>query len=816
MNPQTGRWWASLSTALAAVIVAAAMSTPALADLQPHEADEEFEQRARQIYKLPQHCGRLVAEIDDQQVGLPMIGADYEVDVRGGLATVVVKQSFENPTDSTIEPIYEFPIYEKAAVYAMTMQIGERRVQAEIKRKKEAREEYEEAKRQGKQAALLDQDRPNLFVQRVANVEPGEQVEITLKYTHALPKDRGAYLLTVPLAVGERFTPRDMSKNRLVVGDGDSDPGATAGGARHAAAPEDVSVSVRIDGGMPVSHISSASHAIDVEELSEAVHRVELDASKGASDRHFRLAYGLSGDQTRVGVNSYWSDDTKQGYFDVLIEPPSEVRAEQVPRREVVFVVDRSGSMRRGRMDAANQFIIKVLGHLRADDHFRIIYFNTEVERFSEESLPATPDIVERAREYVRGTGSTGGTVMVPPLKEALEPTIHDDTLRMVVVVTDVKVSNEFEVIKTISEHVGEARMYAVGVGGDVNRYLLEEIGRAGRGFARQFEVDESVELAIDDAVRRLQKPVLTDISVDFGGLDARGITPQRVPDVFEGGSVRLHGQYTEPGRHTVKVHGTLGGESVTFEKDVEFASTAHDGKAVQLAWARERIADRMHILNTPQKLRPDELDDETLKEEITDLGLAHSLTTQWTSLVAVDEPAPSAQKQPPKSAASGASRSASVRSSSQSKSSSGELNLGIGTVSDAFGAGSTAPEKSAEASAAPKQAQGAAVAVDEISVSGGLEEKSVERVLKRSRMSLKRCYVRALRRDPTLHGELEIALEVGPAGRVTDVDLTSSSLESPPLEMCVTRSTKRLRFPRASEASEVSFSAALSTSAGP
>jgi hypothetical protein len=191
--------------------------------------DPKDDSEDRHVYELPDHSGRLIGKRGAQKIGLPKVEADYDVHVRGDLATVVVEQSFENPTGATIEPTYQFPLYEKAAVYGMTMRVGDRVIESEVQRKEQARETYEKAKRQGKKAALLEQDRPNLFTQKVANVEPDQKVEITLRYTHPVPKRRGTYRLTVPLSVSGAYTPLDMSDNRLVDDDPD-DPGNKSGG----------------------------------------------------------------------------------------------------------------------------------------------------------------------------------------------------------------------------------------------------------------------------------------------------------------------------------------------------------------------------------------------------------------------------------------------------------------------------------------------------------------------------------------------------------------------------------------------------------
>lgn len=591
--------------------------------------------RNRRLYEFPGHGGKLVTETPDHRADLPHLDADYLIDIRGDLATVIVRQTFVNDTDSVAEPIYEFPLYEEAAVYAMSMQIGDREVEAKIERREEARRQYERAREQGRNAALLDQDRPNLFTQRVANVDPGERVEITLRYTHPVPKTRGEYLMSVPLTVPDRYTPRDMSGNRLVDEDGASDPGSSPGGS--SGGVENIDISMRIDGGMPVTGVTSPSHSVRIADLAETVRRVELVSSGSSADRHFRLNYRLSGDDTRIGLNSYWHDETQRGYFDMLIEPPNDIAAEQVTEREMVFVVDASGSMGARRMRAANDFVIRTLDHLRPSDDYRLIYFNDFVENRGE-PMSATTENLRQTRSFVRHVNSGGGTEIVPALEAALQPPQQEDKLRMVVVVTDVKVSNDFEVIETITEHIGDARMFAVGLGGDVNRYLLEEIGRAGRGFSTQIGDDERMSPAVANAVRRLQNPVLTDISLDFGDLDVSGLTPDPVPGVYEGGSVRLHGRYHEPGTHTVEVEGLLGGERTSFERGFEFADSTNHGEAVRLAWARQRIADQMHQLNTPAELRADDRTDEEIRESITQLGLDYSLTTQWTSFIAVDK----------------------------------------------------------------------------------------------------------------------------------------------------------------------------------
>ena len=777
----------NIARTLALIILAVALLIT-MGPLQQSSASPAADPDLGGLYAFPDHSGQMVVQVNDETLGLPSLRADYDVDIRGDLATVTVVQSFKNPTNRVLEPIYEFPLYEQAAVFAMTMEIGETRVDAEVKRRDEAREIYDEARERGQQAALLDQDRPNLFVQRVANVEPGQTVEITLRYTHALPRDQGQYHLAIPLAIPERFRPSDMSGNLLVDGDGPTDPGATAGGAsspgRDAARPDDVSISVNIDGGMPVTHLNSSSHDLNISSISDSVVRASLAPDDDPTTRHFRMSYQLADDDLQIGAHSFWSEADDRGYFDLLIEPPGEVIADTVPNREVVFLVDNSGSMRTDRMRAASDLVYRTLAQLRPDDHFRIIVFNSSFEEYSDEPLRATDTNIRRAQDYISGVRSGGGTMMVPPLKSALQAPIAPDTLRMLVFVTDVKVSNEFEVMRTVKTEIGDARIFAIGIGGGVNRYLLEALGRVGRGFSTQFGMNDDVERITDDAVRRLQSPVLTDIEVDWNTLNASQVTPTSIADVFEGGAIRLQGQFDNPGRHTIEVHGTRGGDRVTFEREVDFSRDNQDGKAVQLAWARQQIRDDMHQLTTPDELRGDEVTDESLKERIIELGLAYSLTTQWTSLVAVADDITLESQQHQGS-------STSDHTSSTHRGGTG-LSGGYGRVS---GLGDIDTERH-RGSATRRSSKEAQMDLEVASVSGGLEESHVAHIIDARSNALHHCYQRSVHQtDAQISGALQLQLLIDTEGEIQKITISDSSLDHRPVTDCIERVLRRLRF---------------------
>ena len=629
----------------------------------------DFDRGGRLYEETPERGGRLRAKVDGKAVDLPTMKTDYDVDIRGDLAGVTLRQTFENPTDSPMHATYQFPLNRRAAVHEMVMQVGDERVRAQIKKKEEAKKTYEEAKEEGKAAALLSQKRPNLFTQQVANLMPGESVDITLRYVHPLPREEGSYRLILPMVVGPRYDAGGGQANQLVDGEGQDQelpahPPVAELSAPETVDPERVSVEVRIDGGMPVRDIESSSHAVEAVEYTEEDWRVELAEGRTLDNQHFRLRFRLAGEHAEAGVNAYWEEAEQTGYFSMLVEPPVEPPAEEVVSREMVFVLDCSGSMNGVPMDTNKAFMREALRNLRPTDHFRIVRFSSGASEYSSEPLKATDANIDRALEHIDQLRGTGGTEMTRGVEQALSVPVPDDTIRLVTFLTDGYIGNENEVLGLVGREIGDARLFAVGIGNGVNRYLLEEMGRMGRGFAR-FVDPQKTDEAVDELVDRLQTPVMTDLTVEWGDAGVQKVTPKPIPDLFAGESIRLHGQYTRPGERRVTLHGKLYGEPVAMPLEVELPAEGGDGESVKLTWARRTIADRMHQLQTPDRLRQPRKNDRALKDEITDLGLDYGLATQWTSFVAVSEKVVNAdakggaEKQVPVAQAEGVSKKA-------------------------------------------------------------------------------------------------------------------------------------------------------------
>jgi Ca-activated chloride channel family protein len=612
-------------------------------------------------------AGRITAETGGKVIDFPSLRTDIVADVQGDLATVTVTQTFVNPAATPLNATYLFPLHKDAAVFAMTMEVGDEIVEAKIKEREEARQTFEQGKREGKAAALLEQHRPNMFTQEVANLMPGDPIKVTLKYAQTVPRIDGAYELVVPLVVGPRYIPAGAANRPLVAGlvqsppppdrpaaDGDAPGTAPATGIWQLAPVPDypevagltipatidadrVSIRVNLASGMPIAGVTSATHALAVAGDATAK-TIALAEGRTVDNRDFILRYALSGSAPQAGLLAHRGE--RGGTFSLLIEPPQAAAEADVTPREMVFVLDTSGSMAGLPIEASKTFMRHALQSLRPADQFRIIRFSSSASELASGPIPATPRNVAAGIAYVGGLTADGGTEVLAGLRRAYGVAQSPGTLRIVVFLSDGYVGNEPEILRLVAGNVGQGRLYAFGIGSAVNRYLIEEMARHGRGISRIIDSsDKSHEAAIQFA-RRLKTPVLTDIQIDWGDLKPRDVTPPQIPDLFEGDSIRIQGRFDGAGTHLVKVSGRVNGRPalLPLKIDLPAESTGAAHEAIPLVWARSRIADHMHELMVPPALRASGLDDAALKAAVTGLGLKYSLVTQWTSFVAVSE----------------------------------------------------------------------------------------------------------------------------------------------------------------------------------
>ena len=588
--------------------------------------------------------GTIEAEVNGEVLQFPSLKTNVEVDLSGDLARVRVTQTFENPLQTPIHARYLFPLNKNAAVFGLTMKVGNELIKATIKEKAVAKKIFTQAKQAGKAAALLTQQRPNMFTQRIANLLPNLPIEVIIEYTEALTRVDDAYELVVPLVVGPRYNPSSNLIKGLVVDQLQqlpSQPSVIGVDLPSHIKAERVSIKVNLTSANGFSNIASATHDIDINAPDASRRAVTLTRTEEIPNRDFVLRYRLGNDaNTTAGLLGY--ADERGGFFSMLLEPPTNWLEESVTPREMVFLLDCSGSMNGTPLNASKRFMESALQNLRPTDTFRIIRFSDRATEFSSKPLIASPTNIATGIRYTKGLRGSGGTVMSSGIQQALSVPKTDDVVRNVVFLTDGYIGNEIDILRLVATQLGDARLYALGVGTSVNRYLLDELGRVGRGFVRYLDPTKAIDQQADALAARLQTPLLTDITVDWGQLQPTSLNPQAIPDLYAGDSVRVQGRYADPGQYRIVVNGYSGGNRVVLPLDVDLPapnSVAVDtGTAIPLIWARGAIKDAMHQLSVPQHVRADQQTDDFFRSLVTELGLEYSLVTRWTSFVAVSK----------------------------------------------------------------------------------------------------------------------------------------------------------------------------------
>jgi Ca-activated chloride channel family protein len=567
----------------------------------------------------------------------PLKHTDVKAQISGFLSRVVVTQEFENPFLEKIEAAYTFPLPQNAAVDDMTMTVGDRTVRGKILRREEAQAVYEAAKSNGQTASLLDQERPNIFTQSVANILPGEQIRITISYVETLKYEDGSYEFVFPMVVGPRYVPgaatgaqgSGFAPDTTQVPDASRiTPQPVAEGMR---AGHDVSIEVSLDAGVPIDALSAKTHEVSIERPDDRRALVRLKDQATIPNKDFVLRYDVAGKKIEDALLTHSSD--KGGFFTLILQPPDRVTAEDVTPKELVFVLDTSGSMSGFPIEKAKETMKLALDNLYPYDTFNLITFSGDEHILFPEPVPATRENLAKAQAFLDSRTGGGGTEMMKAIKASMDPSDAQGHVRIVVFMTDGYVGNDREIIAEVQKHPN-ARVFAFGIGSSVNRFLLDGMARYGRGEVEYVGLDDDGSAAARRMHERVRNPLLTDISVDWNGLPVADVYPKTVPDLFSAKPVILTGRYTGNGRGTIRLKGKMAGRDFVREIPVDF-SNAQQHDVLATLWARTRVDDLMSqdFKGAQQGTMKDDV-----KQAITQLGLDYRLMTQFTSFVAVEE----------------------------------------------------------------------------------------------------------------------------------------------------------------------------------
>ena len=573
----------------------------------------------------------------------PLKHTEVEAHIIGFVARVGVRQVFHNPLDEPIEAVYQFPLPENAAVDDMVMVIGARRIVGVIQSREEARQTYQTARAQGHVAGLLEQERPNLFTQSVANIEPGAEVVIEIKYSNTLDYHDGVYEFIHPMTIGPRYIPGVDPNNPfappgsigVLQGTGqvpDADrvtPPIAAPGTR---AGHDINVTVEIDAGLEIQSIESVLHEVKTRNANGRA-TVALKNKREIPNRDFVLRYSTATD--RIENTLLVHKDERGRFFTLILQPPQSTVPEQITPKELIFVIDRSGSMSGAPIEQAKAAMKLCIEQLGPDDTFNLHSFSGGTGQCFQNPLSGTAENVESALKYLEGLYGSGGTQMMPAILRALGGPKDPQRVRIVCFMTDGQIGNDFAIIDAVRNNADTSRVFSFGVGNSVNRFLLDGMAWAGRGAVETITLSEDPQAAAERFFMRVHAPVLTDIEIDWRGLQVEEVYPVRHPDLFDHQPIMVHGRIEGPAVGAITLRGQTG--SGLYEEDIPVIDAGKDAHRDVLAslWARAKVDDLMHRdMNALQTRNFPE----NLRQAVTRIGVDYRLMTQFTSFVAVDE----------------------------------------------------------------------------------------------------------------------------------------------------------------------------------
>lgn len=555
---------------------------------------------------------------------LPLKATNVEVAVSGVIADVRVTQTYRNEGQRPINASYVFPASTRAAVYGMRMKIRDEVIYAKIKERQQARDDFEQAKKEGKSASLLEQDRPNVFAMNVANVMPGDDVDIELRYTELLVPTDGVYEFVYPTVVGPRYSSDKESTARS------EDKFVATPYFHQGQQPSStLHISARVAAGMPIQQLDCPSHQIAPQLLSPSTAALVLDEPDAfQGNRDFILHYRLSGSQIASGLLLFKGQD--ENFFLYMAQPPTRVRPEAIRGREYVFVVDVSGSMEGFPLATSKQLLAKLIGDLRPNDYFNVVLFAGDSTALSETPLEANKENIDRAIDLIDHQRGSGGTELLGAVRQAMSLKHQPGVSRSIVLITDGYISAEKGTFDEIRNNLDNTNVFAFGIGSSVNRYLIEGVARAGMGEPFVVEKESEAEAVAEKFRSYIESPILTDINLKAEGFDIYDVHAKHFPDMFAQRPIVLFGKWRGDATGQFVLTGKSGDGDFASVFDVPSVQPDDVNGALRYLWARSRISELSDFGDADPST-------ESVKE-ITDLGLKYNLLTQYTSFIAVRE----------------------------------------------------------------------------------------------------------------------------------------------------------------------------------
>lgn len=575
--------------------------------------------------------GTLAIQKDQQFIPIPLKHTDVKARISGYIASVAVTQQFHNPYPEKIEAVYVFPLPENAGINEFVMTIGARKIRGIIREREEATKIYNEAKQQGYVASLMTQERPNIFTQRVANIEPGKQIDIEIRYFHTLTYQDGGYEWVFPMVVGPRYNPAGSTDGVGAVG---TNAVGQSGQKTEVAylkptqrSGHDISLEVDLNAGVTLEALSSVNHVIRKQDRGPGQVVVQLDASDTIPNKDFVLRYRVAGAVVKTALMVTAEPTGTGGYFTLMLVPPAELK--NLPRRavEMVFVVDTSGSMSGEPLSQAKRAATVAMGKMLPTDTFQIVQFASSASQMAESPLNVTPASRKTGEQYLANLNEGGGTEMLQGINKALDFPHDENRTRVVAFMTDGYIGNETQILRALYAKLADSKVFSFGVGSSPNRYLMDNMARIGNGTTAYLPLNTNPEPVMDAYFERISHPALSNIALAFDGMKVTDIYPRRVPDLFVGQPVIITGRYTGTTGGSVAITGRAGQEKLATRMPIT-AENTQANPGIRTVWARMKIAD---LSDTALR------DNVDVTNDIRATALEYGLMSAYTAFVAVD-----------------------------------------------------------------------------------------------------------------------------------------------------------------------------------
>ena len=577
--------------------------------------------------------GAMLAKLpkEEKEIPLPLKHTDVKGQICGYIATVEVTQQFHNPYSEKIEAVYVFPLPQNAAVNEFIMIIGDRKIRGIIRERQEAEQIYEQARSQGYTASLLTQERPNIFTQKVANIEPSKEIDVNIKYFNTLAYVDGWYEFVFPMVVGPRYNPPGYTDGVGAVAHGRTGISGQKTEVQYLKPNErsghDITLAVDIDAGVAIEELECPSHVITNNTASAEKRTVKLSSLDSIPNKDFVLKYKVAGKKIKSALVTH--RDERGGFFSLMLYPPENLEAIKRAPMEMIFVLDCSGSMSGKPIEKAKDAITRALKQLQPNDTFQIIRFSNNASQLGPKPIPATAENINRGLKYVEELQGSGGTQMIEGIKAALDFEHDSERFRLVSFMTDGYIGNEVEILEAIHQRLGASRIFSFGVGSSVNRYLLDRMAILGKGAVAYIGLDESAGEIVDSFYERISHPALTDVTIDWGNMEVTDVYPNTVPDLFVGRPVIITGRFKGDRDTRIRVAGRVGSDDQEFNIPVELNDAAATHKGIACVWARKQIE------TLANRATYDSSSD--LPGQIKTVALEYGLMSSYTAFIAVD-----------------------------------------------------------------------------------------------------------------------------------------------------------------------------------